>query len=60
MAYLQVTMGTVVVLTLLILGGLVTVWASFLVVAPITCVSLWWRFRHTVSIGIAPAMLDPS
>jgi len=40
-------------------GGLVTVWASFLVVAPITCVLLWWRFRHTVSAGVVPAVTEP-
>jgi MATE family multidrug resistance protein len=57
------TVWTAVLLTAIALprigGGLVTVWASFLIVAPITCVLLWWRFRHTVSTGIAPAMPEP-
>lgn len=38
----------------LIGGGLVTVWASFLFVAPFSCGLLWWRFRRTLSEDIQP------
>jgi Na+-driven multidrug efflux pump len=36
-------------------GGLATVWASFLIVAPFTCALLWRKFRRTIAEDIAPA-----
>ncbi len=38
-------------------GGLVTVWASFLLVAPFSCALLWLRFRRTVTAEVRSVLV---
>jgi multidrug resistance protein, MATE family len=38
-------------------GGLVMIWAAFLVTAPITASVLWWRFRRQIKSPLAPVVV---
>lgn len=37
-------------------GGLITVWASFLLISPFSCTLLWLRFRRTMEMDVQPVL----
>jgi putative MATE family efflux protein len=43
------SVGLAFVLIETIGGGLVSIWAAFLVIAPVMAFLMWWRFRRTVA-----------
>jgi len=49
--WLSVTVSYVLLRT--VGGGLVSIWAGFLVVAPFMAVLHWWRFRRAVRAGVS-------